>query len=81
MARKLAHIEKVHNIRPIAGADRIEQINVLGWNVIVKKGEFKEGDLCIYIEIDSKVPSNDARFEFLGGKDYKIKTMKMRGTI
>ena len=81
MARKLAHIEQVHNIRPIAGADRIEQINVLGWNVIVKKGEFKEGDLCIYIEIDSKVPSTDARFEFLGGRDYKIKTMKMRGTI
>ena len=30
MARKLAHIEQVHNIRPIPGADRIEQVNVLG---------------------------------------------------
>lgn len=81
MARKLAHIEQVHNIRPIPGADRIEQVNVLGWNVIVKKGEFKEGDLCIYVEIDSKMPADDARFEFLAGKDFKIKTQKMRGVI
>lgn len=81
MARKLAHIEAVHDIRPIPGADRIEQIRVLGWNVIVKKDEFKEGDLCIYIEIDSKVPEDDARYEFLASKHFKIKTMKMRGTI
>ena len=26
----------------------------MAWNVIVKKGEFKEGDLCVYFEIDSK---------------------------
>ena len=64
MARKLAHIETVHNIRPIPGADRIEQVNVLGWNVITKKGEFKEGDLCIYVEIDSKMPADDERFDF-----------------
>jgi hypothetical protein len=81
MARKLAHIETVHNIRPIPGADRIEQVNVLGWNVIVKKGEFKEGDLCIYVEIDSKMPADDERFDFLAGKDFKIKTQKMRGVI
>lgn len=81
MARKLAHIEKVHDIRPIPGADRIEQVRVLGWNVIVKKDEFKDGDLCIYVEIDSKMPENDARYEFLASKHFKIKTMKMRGTI
>ena len=81
MARALAHIEKVHNIRPIEGADRIEQVRVLGWNIIVKKDEFKDGDLCIYVEIDSKMPASDDRFNFLAAKDYKIKTMKMRGTI
>lgn len=81
MSRALAHIETIHNIRPIPGADRIEQIRVLGWNVIVKKGEFQEGDLCIYVEIDSKMPEDDERFNFLAAKQYKIKTMKMRGTI
>ena len=39
--RALAHIERVTNIRPIEGADNIEQCNVLGWNLICKKGEFK----------------------------------------
>ena len=81
MARALAHIEKIHNIRPIAGADRIELVHALGWQLIAKKGEFSEGDLAVYIEIDSKVPENDSRYEFLAQKHYKIKTMKMRGAL
>lgn len=79
--RKLAHIETVTNIRPIEGCDNIVQCNVLGWNVIVKKDEFKEGDKCVYIEIDSIVPSDNPDFAFLEKKHYKIKTMKMKGTI
>ena len=75
--RSLAHIERVTNIRPILGADNIEQAYVLGWNLIVKKGEFKENDLCVYIEIDSKVPEDDPRFMFLVKKGWKIKTMKL----
>lgn len=74
--RALAHIEKVTNIRPIEGADNIEQCYVLGWNLICKKGEFKEGDPCVYIEIDSKVPERE-EFEFLRTKGFKVKTMKL----
>lgn len=76
--RKLASIRKISNIRPIEGKDLIEQVNVDGWNVIVKKGEFKDGDLCVYIEIDSKLPERK-EFEFLAKKKYIIKTMKMAG--
>jgi len=76
--RKLATIRKVSNIRPIEGKDLIEQVNIDGWNVIVKKDEFKDGDLCVYIEIDSKLPAKP-EFEFLAKKDYTIKTMKMAG--
>lgn len=81
MERKLAHIELVKNIRPIENADRIEQINVLGWNLIAKKGEFKDGDLAVYIEIDSLVPSSMECFAFLESKHYKVKSMKMRGVV
>lgn len=80
MARKLAHIERVHTIQPIENADRIELVHVLGWQLIAKKGEFAEGDFCVYIEIDSRVPA-EPRYDFLANKDYKIKTMKMRGVI
>ena len=71
--RALAHIQLVHDIRPIEGADNIELVHVLGWTLIAKKGEFQEGDKAVYIEIDSQVPSNDERFAFLANKHYKIK--------
>lgn len=74
--RALAHIEEISNIRPIDGADNIEQCNVLGWNLICKKGEFKNGDKCVYIEIDSKVPERE-EFEFLRQRGFKVKTMKL----
>ena len=74
--RALAYIQHVTNIRHIDGADNIEQCNVLGWNLICKKGEFHEGDPCVYIEIDSKVPERE-EFEFLRAKGFKVKTMKL----
>lgn len=50
---------------------------MLGWVCVAKKGEFQTGDLAVYIEIDSKCPENDERFEFLANKKYKVKTMKL----
>lgn len=75
--RALAHIEEIAWIRPINGADNIELVGVLGWMCVAKKEEFKVGDKCVYIEIDSLVNEKDERFKFLEGKHYKIKTMKL----
>ena len=75
--RALAHIEKIEWVKPIEGANNIELIGVLGWVCVAKKGEFQTGDLAVYIEIDSKCPENDERFEFLANKKYKVKTMKL----
>lgn len=79
--RKLAHIEKIEWKRPIEGADRIELVGVLGWQCIAKKDEFNIGDHCVYIEIDSIVDKTNPDFEFLEKKNYKIKTMKMKGVL
>lgn len=79
--RKLAHIEKIEWKRPIEGADRIELVGVLGWQCIAKKDEFAVGDLCVYIEIDSIVDKTNPDFEFLEKRNYKIKTMKMKGVL
>ena len=78
--RVLASIEKVENIRPIPDADAIEVASIKGWNIVVKKGEFKEGDLCVYCEIDSVLPMRP-EFEFLANKKYRIKTIKLRGQV
>ena len=75
--RALAHIEKIEWVKPIEGANNIELIGVLGWVCVAKKGEFQTGNLAVYIEIDSKCPENDERFEFLANKKYKVKTMKL----
>ena len=54
--RKLARVEEITNIQPIENADAIELASVKGWNVVIKKGEFKKGDKCVYFEIDSFLP-------------------------
>ena len=80
MPRKLASVQTVTELRPIEGADRIELASVLGWHVIVKKDEFKAGDKCVYVEIDSVLPEQP-QFEFLRSRGFRIRTMKMRGVL
>ncbi len=79
-SRKLAHIEKIEWIKPIEGKDRIVLAGILGWTVIVQKDQFKEGDKCIFCEIDSVFPEKP-EFEFLRSKKFRIKTMKMSGCL
>lgn len=74
--RALAYTQRVAWVKPIVGADNIEEIGVLGWHLIAKKGEFKEGDMCVYFEIDSKLPAAPWS-EFMMAKHYKVKTMKL----
>jgi hypothetical protein len=45
---KWASIEIVKNLQPIDGADNILRATVLGWQTVVKKSEFQEGDLCVW---------------------------------
>ena len=79
--RMLAHVEKIVNIEPIADCDNIEYVTVLGWHVIQRKNSVKVGDKVVYIEIDSKVPSSNPAFAFLESRNYKVKSIKMRGVI
>lgn len=79
--RELAYVVKVDEIRPIEGADRVEIAVVNGWHIMVRKDQFKPGDLAVYFEIDSKVPAKEP-FMFLEGKHFKIKTQKyFKGTV
>ncbi len=80
MERKLASIQKIISVEPIENVDKIEKVKVLGWQCVAKKDEFKQGQLCIYCEIDSLFPEKP-EFEFLRPKKFRIKTQKMRGVI
>jgi len=78
--RKLATIRRIKELRPIAGADKIECAKVDGWELVVKKGEFNVGDLAIYVEVDSKLPEK-IEFEFMRTRGFKVKTIKLRGQV
>lgn len=95
--RKLASIQIVNAVEPIAKADAIERIRVLGWWVVAKKGEHKPEDKIVYCEIDSLLPERP-EFEFLRASSFKqpqldatgatllpagfrIKTVKLRGQV
>ena len=88
--RSLVTIQKVKSITQIPDSDFLELAHVMGWQCVTKKGEFKEGDLGVYFEVDSFLPV-DERYEFLrsssfrdnvdNGQGFRIKTMKMRGQL
>lgn len=77
--RALAYTARVEEVKEIPGYDRVEHARVgAGWWCIVSKSDnFKPGDLCVYFEVDSKVPANDDRFAFMEKRNYKVKTLRM----
>lgn len=78
--RKLAHIEIIESLSPIEGADKIEVAQVLGWQCVVKKGEFRVGDKIIYVEVDSVMPEKP-EYEFLRDRKFRVRTIKLRGQV
>lgn len=87
--RKLVSIRKVSKLEPIKKADLIECATVDGWKTVVKKGEFKEGDLGLYFEVDSFIPHelypdlskgrDPILFEGILGQ--YLKTVRLRGQL
>lgn len=89
MTRKLATIRKIDELNPIEGADAIECAVVGGWKVVAQKGLYKVGDLALYLEIDSWVPTKLAPFlskgkeprVFEGIQGERLRTIKLRGQL
>ncbi len=64
MERKLASLQRVLEIQPIENADAIELVRINGWQCVTKKGEFRVGDLGVFLEIDA-IPPDTVEFRFL----------------
>ena len=88
--RSLVTVQKVKRISAIPDSDFLEIAHIMGWQCVVKKGEFQEGDLGVYYEVDSFLPV-DHRYEFLrnsscrenedNGIGFRIRTVKLRGQL
>ena len=87
--RKLATIRVIDALTPIEGADAIEAATIGGWKVVVKKGEFTVGDMAVYCEIDSWIPTELAPFlskgkeprVYEGIRGERLRTVKLRGQL
>ena len=80
---KLASIEIIKSIKQHPGADLLDIAAVLGWQTIVKRGEYKEGDRVVFVVIDTILPVLPWS-EFLADKKnpekpIRLKTVKLRG--
>jgi RNA ligase (TIGR02306 family) len=73
-----AIIAKILALEPMKGYDSIELASILGWKVVVRRGEMKVDDLVVYFSISSILP-NEGPTAFLGGK--RLKTKRFRSYI
>jgi len=92
--RRLATIQKILDIQPIEGADKIERAKIKDWWVVIQKGLHQIGEKVVYFEIDSFLP-NIKEYSFLlkgsspkkmlfDGKEregIRLKTIRLRGQI
>ena len=87
--RKMAWIAKIDEVSPIPNADSIEAYRVGGWWVVDKKSAYKVNDICVYVSVDSWVPTELAPFltkgseprEYNGVKGERLRTVRLRNTL
>ena len=82
---KLASIEKIEEISPIEGADKIEVAKILGWRIVIPKNTYKVDDLVVFVPIDTIIEPRDWN-SFLVDKNnpsnpIRIRTCEFRGQV
>jgi len=78
----VCYVGKVTEVKAIEGADNIELGVVGGWNTIVKKGEYKAGDLVVIATTDAVIPqelSDGMGITNYLRKGQRVRTVKLRG--
>lgn len=90
MERKLATVRKIESVIGIPLADKICAYVIGGWKVVDSIGKYNVGELVIFCEIDSFIPTALAPFltkvghspkEYNGVLGERLKTVKFRGQI
>lgn len=84
--RKMATVQKVAEVKAIPEADKICAYRINGWWIVDQVGKYVVGDLVVYAEPDSWVPTELAPFlskgkeprEFNGVKGEKLKTVRLK---
>ena len=78
----VCYVGLIGEVRPIEGADNIEQVLVGGWNAITKKGEYQFGDKVVVATTDAVIPqplSDLMEVTNYLRKGQRVRTVKLRG--
>lgn len=84
MSTHVVEVISVADILPHPNADKLELIPVNGWQVVVRKGEYKVGQLAVYIQPDYVVPTDREEFAFLAKPNkttHRLKAIRLRGEL
>ena len=76
------YVARIGEIKPIPGADNIEQVIVGGWQAITKKGDYEVDDLVIVATTDAVIPqelSDAMNVTNYLRKGQRVRTVKLRG--
>ena len=81
MSESSVRVVRVGRLEKHPNADRLSITMVDGgYPVIVRNGEFEEGDLAVYVPVDSLVPIEKPQWAFLEGHA-RIRAKKLRGVF
>jgi RNA ligase (TIGR02306 family) len=78
----VCYVARIDEIKPIPGADNIEQAVIGGWNCIIQKNQYTEGGLVVVATTDAIIPQelsdamNVTNYLRKGGR---VRTVKLRG--
>jgi len=75
-------VARINEVKEIQGADNIELGVIGGWNCIIKKGEYTEGDLVVVATTDAVIPqelSDAMNVTNYLRKGQRVRTVKLRG--
>lgn len=72
------NVVQIGTIERHPNADTLSITSVDGYPCIIRTGEFAEGDRAVYIPVDSILPKDEPRWEFLAGH-LRVKAKKLRG--
>lgn len=82
----IVNVCEVKRVYPHKNADRLELAEIKGWQTVIGKGQYKAGDIVVFIPPDTLVPEALADElgirNYLGGKDKtRVKTVRLRGEM
>jgi RNA ligase (TIGR02306 family) len=81
-ANSVCYVARINEIKPIPGADNIEQGVIGGWNCIIQKGHYQVDDLVVVATTDAVIPqelSDAMNVTNYLRKGQRVRTVKLRG--